>query len=293
MAISIGIPFYNAEGFLEDAIRSVFAQTYQDWELILVDDGSTDSSLEIALSVKDPRVRVITDGVNRRLPCRLNQITAEAKFDLIGRMDADDIISPNRFEKQVDILLCHPEVDLVTTGVCSLSDDSIPVGMRCGVDGDRITGRKLLLGQCAVVHAAILGRKKWFLRNPYDETAVLMEDYELWLRSFSKGDFNIHIINDPLYYYREAGNITAEKMIKAYSNQIEIIKKYGYLGFKPLELLLVIQKFRCKSLVVRLLDTINKCSVLLNGRNENILDQTLFDHFHSEIELIQKTRLPH
>ena len=101
MPITIGIPFYNAEVYLADAIRSIFAQTYQEWELILVDDGSTDSSLEIARSVKDSRVRVIADGVNRRLPYRLNQITAEAKYDLIGRMDADDIISPVRFEKQL------------------------------------------------------------------------------------------------------------------------------------------------------------------------------------------------
>jgi glycosyltransferase involved in cell wall biosynthesis len=59
MSLSIGIPFYNCEKFLPDAIRSIFAQTYQDWELILVDDGSTDRSLEIACSVDDPRVRVI------------------------------------------------------------------------------------------------------------------------------------------------------------------------------------------------------------------------------------------
>jgi len=64
MSITIGMPFYNAEKYLADAIRSVFAQTYQDWELILMDDGSTDQSLEIAKSVDDPRVRVFSDGKN-------------------------------------------------------------------------------------------------------------------------------------------------------------------------------------------------------------------------------------
>jgi glycosyltransferase involved in cell wall biosynthesis len=78
--MTIGIPFYNAEAYLGDAIRSIFAQTYHDWELILVDDGSTDRSLEIARAVRDPRVRVISDGQNRRLPYRLNQITAVPIF---------------------------------------------------------------------------------------------------------------------------------------------------------------------------------------------------------------------
>ena len=108
MPITIGIPFYNAETYLADAIRSIFAQTYQDWELILIDDGSTDRSVEIARAVKDPRVRVISDGQNNRLPYRLNQITALARFDLVGRMDADDLISPAKFEKQKSILDAHP-----------------------------------------------------------------------------------------------------------------------------------------------------------------------------------------
>ena len=179
MAITIGIPFYNAQEFLGDAIRSVFAQTYQDWELILVDDGSTDCSLEIAHSIKDSRVRVISDGLNRKLPFRLNQTTEEARYEFIGRMDADDIISPFRFEKQLAVLKDNPKIDLVTTGVCSISDDARPVGVRCGSPNNIITGRKLLLGQASVVHAAILGRKAWFHRHLYDETLMLLEDYEL------------------------------------------------------------------------------------------------------------------
>ena len=67
MKVSIAIPFYNAEKYLRDSIRSVFAQTHQDWELILMDDGSTDGSLAIAKSIKDPRVSVYSDGQNKKL----------------------------------------------------------------------------------------------------------------------------------------------------------------------------------------------------------------------------------
>ena len=292
MPITIGIPFYNAKEFLGDAIRSVFAQTYQDWELILVDDGSTDGSLEIAHSIKDSRVRVISDGANRKLPYRLNQISKEAKFEFVGRMDADDIISPSRFERQLAVLEANPEIDLVTTGICSISDDAVPVGVRCGSPDESVTGRKLLLGQCAVVHAAILGRKSWFLRNPYDETAMLMEDYELWLRSFSKNDFNLHVIGEPLYYYREGGNAQLSKVLLAYRNQIKLIKIYGYLGCSPFGSKCVLAKFRCKAIVVRFLNLINRMDFLIRNRNEPIEDEFLLAHFNREIEEVRNTKLP-
>jgi glycosyltransferase involved in cell wall biosynthesis len=217
MPITIGIPFYNAERFLSDAIRSIFAQTYQDWELILIDDGSTDGSLEIARSIKDPRVRVFSDGQNRKSAYRLNQISEIAKYDLIGRMDADDLISPKRFERQAAILEAHPELDLVTTGVCSISNDNRPIALRCISCDEKITARKLLLGQCAIVHAAILGRKAWFMRNPYNTALRRAQDYELWLRAFANKDFSIHIMNEPLYYYREAENVTQKKLLEAYA----------------------------------------------------------------------------
>jgi glycosyltransferase involved in cell wall biosynthesis len=292
MPITIGIPFYNAEAHLTDAIRSIFAQTYQDWELILVDDGSTDQSLEIASSLKDPRVRVLSDGQNRKLAYRLNQIISEAKYDFIGRMDADDLISPSRFEQQVAVLEANPEIDLVTTGICSLTNNNIPFGIRCGSAGDLITARKLLLGQCAVVHAAILGRKSWFLRNPYDSTLTQVQDYELWLRAFAKNDFNLHILNEPLYYYREENNVTAAKLLKAYFNQIKQLKKYGYLGFNAYELALIIGKYRFKSIVVRGLDFLNKVDLLLKKRNVPIIDEFLLNHFNMEIETIKETNLP-
>jgi glycosyltransferase involved in cell wall biosynthesis len=290
--ISIGIPFYNAEKYLADAIRSVFAQTYQEWELILVDDGSTDHSLDIAHSVRDSRVRVISDGVNRRLPYRLNQITAEARYDLIGRMDADDLISPTRFAKQVAILDAHPEIDLVTTGVCSITNDNRPVGVRCGSLDDTITGRKLLLGQCAVVHAAMLGRKAWFLRNPYDASINRTEDYELWLRAFSKNDFRLHILNESLYYYREEDNVTAKKLLMAYASQRDLFRQYGHIGFRRYELSLAIVKSHCKSMVVRGLDSLDKIDLLLKKRNDSITDKSLLSHFKQEIVLVLKTTLP-
>src|SRR5699024_94971 len=129
-AISIGLPFYNAEEFLLDSIKSIFAQTYQNWELILIDDGSTDNSLSIAQSIDDPRVRLYYDGKNKKLAARLNEIAKLARHDYIARMDADDLISRDKLEKQLRILLENPNFDLVSTGLISITDDLKPVGLR-------------------------------------------------------------------------------------------------------------------------------------------------------------------
>jgi len=292
MSISIGIPFYNAEAYLADAIRSVFAQTYQDWELILVDDGSTDSSLDIAHSVKDSRVRVISDGKNKRLGYRLNQITSEATFQVVARMDADDLISPNRFEKQVAALNAHPEIDLVTTGLCSITNDNRPFGVRCGSPGDPITGRKLLLGQCAIVHAAMLGRKSWFLRNPYTLSLERAEDYELWLRAFAKSDFKLLVLNEPLYYYREEENVTQKKLLKAYANQRQLYKQYGHPWLNHLGISFITAKSACKSLIVRFLFASDKMDLLLKRRNRTIDDSLQLKYFNHEITQILETKVP-
>ena len=92
--ISIGIPFFNAESYLSDAIKSVLAQSHPYWELILVDDGSSDKSLEIAeyYATKDSRIRVISDGENKKLAARLNQIIFEAKYNLLKIKDADSLL---------------------------------------------------------------------------------------------------------------------------------------------------------------------------------------------------------
>ena len=211
--VSIGIPFFNAEKFLLDAIRSVFAQTHQEWELILVDDGSTDGSLEIARSIDDPRVRVVADGKNMRLAARLNQVHSLAKYDFIARMDADDLMAADRIQKQLSFLVENPDVDLVTTGVCSITDDSVPYGVRVVGVGHVPTPYRVLSGAHGIVHAAIVGRKRWFQRNPYDPGDHWGEDYRLWVRSLLANDLSIGFMREPLYFYREEGSASVTKML--------------------------------------------------------------------------------
>jgi len=101
--VTVMMSFYNCEKTLLDAVRSIFAQTFQDWELILLDGGSSDNSLEVAKSINDPRVRVFGDGSYHNHPTALNRLIDLARGKYIARMDGDDFCSPKRLEKQLEL----------------------------------------------------------------------------------------------------------------------------------------------------------------------------------------------
>jgi len=286
MSITIGMPFYNAEKYLADAIRSVFAQTYQDWELILMDDGSTDQSLEIAKSVDDPRVRVFSDGKNKKLAARLNEIVHLAKYDLIGRMDADDLMSPTRFEKQKKILDEFPDIDLVSTGNFSISNDSTCLGVRSPISNEVSLDDLLNKRGSGVLHAAILGRKEWFLRNQYNTGLQTAQDYELWVRTSYNKDFNITLLKEPLYYYREEGNVTSSKLLRAYGVERNLFHKYAGQNKKQL-----IIKSYLKTVIVYVLSLIGKTNILLKRRNMD-LDEIYKTINQKELNIINKIKIP-
>lgn len=291
MPVSIGIPFYNAERFLASAIRSVFAQSISEWELLLVDDGSTDSSLDIAQSVRDPRVRVMSDGRNMKLAYRLNQISAESSHEYVARMDADDLMAPMRLEKQRAVLDSNPEIQLVSAGICSITDDGEPIGVRCGTGNPQVTGRHLLLGRCGIAHAAIVGRKSWLIRNPYDVSLSLAQDYELWLRTFSRRDLNVHVVNEPLYYYRETGNVQARKLLKAYKQQRALMREYGCAVSSGLSKFEAICQSLAKTAVAGCLAAAKRTDLLLARRNQR-LDQADAERIRLDIERINRTPVP-
>jgi hypothetical protein len=205
-------------------------------------------------------------------------------------MDADDLISPYRFEKQLAILDAHPEIDLVTTGICSITNDKRPVGVRCGSPHDILTGRSLLRGHHGICHGAILGRKSWFLRNPYDLTQH-SGDFELWCRAFSRNDLKIYVIDEPLYYYREENNVVAWKLRTEWSNQRQSWRKYGYLGFGRWELAVMTAKSHCKALIVRVLSASGMMNLLISQRNIAIEDKHLLEQFNREIKVISNTNI--
>lgn len=226
MNVTIGISFYNAEDYLSDAIKSILVQTYSDWELILIDDGSTDKSLLIAqaFAKSDKRIRVLSDGKNRKLAARLNQIIDESSCDYIARMDADDLIAINRLEKQVSFLEENKKFDLVSTGILSVKNDLSLVGYRGSESNKVLSLDDAVLGKTGIIHASILARKSWYIRNRYNEDLKIAQDYALWLNAYLNNDLKVGFIEDPLYFYREEQNVKLNKLLTAYTTQISIIK---------------------------------------------------------------------
>lgn len=264
--ISIGIPIYNAESYLADAIKSVLAQTYPYWELILVDDGSTDNSLEIAqeFAAKDNRIRIISDGLNKKLPARLNQIIKEAKYDYIARMDADDLMDPMRLELQLEVLKSN-DIDLVTTGLYSIGENNEIQGKRILINY-QMQPKQILNGLTNLLHASLLAKKEWCQRNLYKEDNVLAEDYELWLTASIKNDLKYIVIEKPLYFYREVENVKKVKMIKGYNTQISVINRYFKGIISESEKNKIIFKFNLKKIVVTFLDFLNLMPILEKKR---------------------------
>lgn len=272
MKISVGIPFYNAENFLSDTITSIISQTYKNWELILVDDGSSDSSLKIAnyYAQKNSRIRVISDGKNKKLPIRLNQLISESKGDYIARMDADDIMHPQRLEKQIDFLQKNQQYDLVSSGLISINNQNEVKGFRCVSQlYDEFSKPSL---NYPVVHPSVMARKSWYLRNQYSERYPRAEDFELWTRSIINNDFRMAVLPDLLLYYREEGNLSIVKIINSYNDTKKIYSKYHSKNALDKEIL----KLNLKILAAKIFYYTGNLQKLANRRNKK------FDHVDLE-----------
>jgi glycosyltransferase involved in cell wall biosynthesis len=212
--ISIVLPALNSERTLASAIASVQAQTFQDWELLVLDDGSTDSTVEIALSVGDSRIRVIADGTHRGLPAQLNRAVEMARGKYLARMDADDLAYPTRFQKQADFLDENPEVDLVAGWVTVFRSDGTLLGTRrAPTSHEQICARPWR--GIPMAHPTWLGRVEWFRANPYREDQVRMEDRELLLRTYQSSRFAV--IPEVVLAYRE-DSVSLKKIVQARRN---------------------------------------------------------------------------
>lgn len=181
--VSIGMPVRNCQATLQIAVRSILAQTYPRWELLLIDDGSSDNTLRIAQGFADPRIKVYSDGESRGVPTRLNQAIAMAQGKYFARMDGDDVAYPQRLERQVNYLEQHPNVDLVGTWVIVFGSAGIPLGKRAGPETHTAICAKPIAG-FPIAHPTYVGHLDWFRRYGYRNEAIRTQDQDLLLRSY-------------------------------------------------------------------------------------------------------------
>lgn len=180
---------YNASGTIDLALRSILAQTYQNWELIVVDDGSTDRTAERVLHVKDSRIRFIQEpSGNMGLASRLNQCVRLARGEYIARMDADDVAYPQRFERQVQFLKEHRDIDLLGTGAVIFRGEGEIIGCYPTACSHEAICRRPWWG-FPLAHPTWMGKRAWFVSHPYSDEDTRCEDQALLLRSFAHSRF--------------------------------------------------------------------------------------------------------
>ncbi len=180
---------YNASGTIGLALRSILAQTYPNWELIVVDDGSTDRTAAIILSVKDSRIRFLQEPTgNMGLASRLNQCVRLAKGQYVARMDADDVAYPQRLERQVQFLEEHRDIDLLGTGAVIFKGEGEIIGCYPTASSHEAICRRPWWG-FPLAHPTWMGKRGWFLAHPYSDEDTRCEDQALLLQSFAHSRF--------------------------------------------------------------------------------------------------------
>lgn len=263
--LTIGLPFYNNEKTIASAIKSVIIQTYSNWELILIDDGSTDNSYDIAneFTKVDNRVKLISDGVNRGLIYRLNQIIDLAIGPYIARMDSDDMMMPNKLEKQMKILLENDSIDVIDTAAYTIDEKDEPFGMRGTVDLGT-WNKKKVIQKVLLFHPTVIAKTTWYRKNKYDEEFVRSEDFELWCRTF--GNTVFFRIYEPLFIYRE-GKINIKNYTASNRTHRKIIRKYGPAVLSKKEFVSEIFRSHFKSTLYRFFAIFNMQYTLSSKRN--------------------------
>lgn len=195
------------------AMRSILNQTYRNWELLLVDDGSTDRSLSIAQGFRDPRIRIVSGGQRRGISARLNQLVDASRGKYFARMDGDDVAFPERMERQVSYLESHPQVDLLGASVVVFCDDGSVTGTLPVEQSHAAICARPWSG-FYLPHPTWVGRRGWFVRHGYDEKADGAEDQHLLFRSYRTSRFAC--LPDVLLGYRENRRVLKRMLRRRY-----------------------------------------------------------------------------
>ena len=196
--VSILLCAYNAEAYIAEAIESTLAQTYRDFELIIVDDGSTDGTLDIIRSYKDERIKVI-EGRHDYIGS-LDLGLKHCRGEYIARMDADDIMEPNRIERQVALMDSRPDIAVCTSWAQAFGEVDKPVGNFVEGEVEDIS-TQFLLGNF-LIHPTSMLRRSFLTRHRLRYKAYpYAEDFKLWTDIARLGG-RFYVIPETLLRYR-------------------------------------------------------------------------------------------
>lgn len=199
--VSVIMPVYNGEKYLKKAIEGILSQTFKDFELIIINDGSNDKTLEIIKSYADSRIRLISQE-NKGIIYSLNRGIAESRGKYIARMDADDISLPERLEKQREFLENNPEYGIIGSTYFIMNQDGAITGVQPVLLYDEDLKNEIIF-QTVFGHGTVMMRKNiinWLGGYSDSKNSLHVEDYELWIRIAQKT--KIANLPDILYIWR-------------------------------------------------------------------------------------------
>lgn len=192
--ISVVMPVYNGEKYLREAIDSILNQTYNNFEFIILNDGSTDKTEEIILSYDDTRIVYVKNEENLQIVKTLNKGVSLAKGKYIARMDADDISQPDRFKKQIQFMEHNPDVGVCGTWVKTFGDTVTNWAYPTESSELYVS----LLFYTPIAHPSVIIRKVIFNKFMYEQSYNKAEDYKLWVDISKK----YKIVNIPFFLLR-------------------------------------------------------------------------------------------
>lgn len=224
--ITVAMPVYNAGSYLRLAVMSIVAQTYRNWELLIIDDKSTDSSLESIADIQDPRVHILVGDCNQGLAARLNQAIDLARGQFFARMDQDDISHPERFALQLHKLLSDPCLDLLGAQCITISERNAILGVLPNAEDHEDICARPWLG-FYLPHPTWMGRTAWFREHRYAAPGPYScEDQELLLRTYAVSHF--YVLPQRLLAYRVRDRFNWRKAWKTRTTLYRLHRQYHY-----------------------------------------------------------------
>jgi glycosyltransferase involved in cell wall biosynthesis len=240
--VTVAMPVYNAGKYLRLAVLSIVRQTFTDWELLIVDDGSTDDALQGIADIDDARIRILRDGMNKGLAARLNECIDLARGKYFARMDQDDVSYPERFKCQINALKKDPLLDLVTVRALAIGSDNEPISLFPYIGKHKEICARPWVG-FYLPHPTWMGKTSWFREYRYTLPGpYYSEDMDLLLRSYKNSRFGM--VPDVLFAYRVRRDIVWQKQIRArkavFSIQLQAFSQTGQWNFVCLAALVLI-----------------------------------------------------
>lgn len=225
--ISVLMGIYNCAPYLQEALDSLYAQTYQDFKIILCDDGSKDDTYAIACknAEEHSNIVLIRNERNMGLNYTLNHCMKYADTEYIARMDGDDVSLPSRFETEIKFLDEHPEYAVVSVPMIYFDENG---DYRTGRGKGEVKAEDFISGN-PCCHAPCMAKTKVFKAvggYSVDKKLLRLEDYHLWFKIFASG-YKLYMLDEPLYKMRDDRNAVARRNWMNRRNEA-YVKHIGY-----------------------------------------------------------------